>query len=177
MIIILKGDITPDQRQALETELKQYDIELHPITGKSRNVIALVGDTAGIDQSHIRSLPGVADTVRIQSKHKLVSRETHPEPTIIQIAGGKVKIGAKHIALSAGPCSVDTLDKLLKDAEQIRKLGIPLLRGGAFKPRTSPYDFQGHGEKGLEFLAKARDEFGLPIITEVMTVQIGRAHV
>ena len=104
MIVILRNDITPEQREYLEKELKSYGVNLYPIIGTSRTVIALVGDTASIDEMHIQAIPGVAGTVRIQSKHKLVSLETQPEATQVEIAG-KVKIGRGWIAVCAGPCS------------------------------------------------------------------------
>ena len=134
--------------------------------GVHRTIIGLVGDLSQFEALNLRTMPGVADVVRISTPYKLVSREHHPHKSVIVVGG--VPIGPGTFTLVAGPCAVETPDQTLAAARMAKNAGAALLRGGAFKPRTSPYAFQGLGEKGLRILAEVRDEVGLPLVTEVV---------
>src|ERR1700689_293799 len=134
--------------------------------GMSRTIVGLVGDVDHLDTLNLRSLPGVSDVMRISAPYKLVSREHHRERSVIRVAG--VPIGPDTLTVIAGPCAVETAEQTLASALMARAAGASLLRGGAYKPRTSPYAFQGLGEAGLKILADVRTETGLPIVTEVV---------
>ena len=134
--------------------------------GVHRTIIGLVGDLSQFEALNLRTMPGVADVVRISTPYKLVSREHHPHKSVIVVGG--VPIGPGTFTLVAGPCAVETPDQTLAAARMAKNAGAALMRGGAFKPRTSPYAFQGLGEKGLRILAEVRDEVGLPLVTEVV---------
>jgi 3-deoxy-7-phosphoheptulonate synthase len=134
--------------------------------GVHRTIVGLVGDVALFESLNLRALPGVIDVVRISVPYKLVSLEHHPQRSTILVGG--VPIGPGHLTLIAGPCAVETPEQTLQSAQLARAAGASLLRGGAFKPRTSPYAFQGLGEKGLRILAEVREEVGLPVVTEVL---------
>ncbi|MBY8852482.1 3-deoxy-7-phosphoheptulonate synthase, partial [Saccharothrix sp. MB29] len=135
--------------------------------GVNRTVIGLVGDVDQFDDHHLRSLQGVADVVRISAKYKLVSREHHPHRSAVRVGG--VPIGPDTVTLIAGPCAVETFDQTLEAATMAREAGATLLRGGAYKPRSSPYAFQGLGPLGLRILAEVREATGLPVVTEVVS--------
>src|ERR1700754_2380926 len=134
--------------------------------GMSRTIVGLVGDVDPLDTLNLRGMPGVSDVVRITSPYKLVSREHHRERSVIRVAG--VPIGPDTLTVIAGPCAVETAEQTMAAALMARAAGASLLRGGAFKPRSSPYAFQGLGETGLKILAEVRAETGLPIVTEVI---------
>src|SRR6202161_3761881 len=134
--------------------------------GMSRTIVGLVGDVDHLGTLNLRGMPGVSDVVRITAPYKLVSREHHRERSVIRVAG--VPIGPDTLTVIAGPCAVETLEQTLGAARMARAAGASLLRGGAFKPPTSPYAFQGLGEVGLKILAEVREETGLPIVTEVI---------
>jgi 3-deoxy-7-phosphoheptulonate synthase len=134
--------------------------------GVTRTIVGLVGDIALFQTLNLGALPGVRDVIRISQPFKLVSRESHPEPSTVLVGG--VPIGPKTATLIAGPCAVETPEQTLEACRMAQRAGAALLRGGAYKPRTSPYAFQGLGEKGLRILAEVRDEVGLPVVTEVV---------
>lgn len=159
---------TREEVVTIEKLLQQQGIRCERLTGEKQTVIAVIGATNGLDVYSFSSLPGVQDVVRVSNPLKLVSRSTHPEDTIITFSDGtKIGAGAPSVMI-AGPCSVESEDQLRRTAEMVRKNGVRFLRGGAFKPRTSPYSFQGLGFDGLELLKKVSEEFGLFIVTEVM---------
>lgn len=168
MIITLKSGITPGQYKSLLDRIEGTGLEPHIDKGESETVIGLRGNTKTIETSYFM-VDGVESVMRASKRYKLVSREFHPSDSVVDISG--VKIGNGDFAVIAGPCSVESEDQLFAAAKAVKDSGALLLRGGAFKPRTSPYDFQGLGEKGLELLVKARDTFGLPIVTEIMGVE------
>lgn len=169
MIIIMQSQATPAEVTAVEEEIQRIGLRPFINPGVERKVIAVLG---GLDAKkanlveHFYSFPGVVRVDLISHLWKLASREYHPSDTVIDVAG--VKIGGSQVAIAAGPCSVESEEQLVKIAEQVKTSGAHLLRGGAFKPRTSPYAFQGLGEEGLKYLAKAREVTGLPVVTEVM---------
>ncbi len=168
MIIIMKPDSTDEQINHVVEKLKQHGFGIHLSKGVERTVIGAIGDKTAIELESIQMLPGVSEIVPIRKPYKLVSREFKRSDSIIKISKS-LSIGAsKKIAIIAGPCSVESKDGLLEIAKAVKKAGATALRGGAFKPRTSPYSFQGLGKKGLEILKLAREETGLPVVTEVL---------
>ena len=171
MIVVMKADATAAQIGAVIAKAEQMGCQTHPIYGEHRTVVALVGDLTHVTRETFNTMVGVSETLRIEEPYKLSSRTTRPENTVIEINGTGVKVGGPEIVVMAGPCSVESREQIIETAKAVKAAGAKVLRGGAFKPRTSPYDFQGHGLKGLEYLAEAREVTGLPVITEVMTVE------
>lgn len=169
MIVVMKSGITPAETQAVITKAQSLGVQTHPIYGENRTVVALVGDLTGISKDTFNAMDGVAQVMRIQEPYKLASRTARPENTIIEV--GTVRIGGPDVVIMAGPCSVEGREQIIEQAHMVKEAGAHILRGGAYKPRTSPYSFQGLGVKGLEYLAEAREATGLPIITEVMTTE------
>jgi 3-deoxy-7-phosphoheptulonate synthase len=152
-------------------EITRMGATPHLSQGQFRTVIGAVGDEAKLDQNHLAALEGVQEVVPIMKPYKLASREFHNEDSIVEIGGGsvpKVKVGGKHAMSIAGPCAVENEEMLNRIAREVRDGGATVLRGGAFKPRTSPYSFQGHGETALKWMRACGDELGMPICTEVM---------
>ena len=167
MVITMAKGATEEQVAHVMERVKASGCEPHPIYGVERTVVAAVGDERGKPLlKALASAPGVEKVTPILQPYKLVGSEVHPEPSVVEIAG--VKFGGKHFGVIAGPCSVETREQTLATARVVRKAGARLMRGGAFKPRTSPYSFQGLAEEGLKLLSEARDETGLGIVTEVM---------
>lgn len=167
MIVVMKPGATAAEIGAVIRKAEQMGLSTHPIYGENRTVVALVGDLTGIQRETFDVMAGVLQTLRIQEPYKLTSRTARPDNTIIDISN-KVRVGGTDIAVMAGPCSVESRSQIIEIAHAVKEAGATVLRGGAFKPRTSPYDFQGLGLQGLEYLAAAREATGLPIITEVM---------
>ncbi|MFA5183463.1 MAG: 3-deoxy-7-phosphoheptulonate synthase, partial [Syntrophales bacterium] len=168
MIIIMKPDASDEQINAVSEKLKNRGFGIHLSKGTERTVIGAIGDKVSLQLETIQMLPGVSEIVPIRKPYKLVSREFRAEDTIIKI-NDKVSIGAgQTIAIMAGPCSVEGKQEMTEVAEAVKNGGANILRGGAFKPRTSPYSFQGMGEEGLKLLADAKKKYGLPIVTEAL---------
>jgi 3-deoxy-7-phosphoheptulonate synthase len=165
MLILMKADATAEQIEATCKAVKDLGFAAHPIPGAVRTAIGITGNKGPLDPALFTRLEGVADAVPVSQPYKLVSREVKPETTVIDL--GSVKIGDGSFCVMAGPCAVEGREQLLSTAAHVKAHGAHMLRGGAFKPRTSPYDFQGLREGGLELLAEARSQTGLPIITEV----------
>ena len=167
MIIVMEADASQDQIEAVENKIRSLGYRVHEIVGVERKVIGAVGDERGKEQLQaISCMAGVESAIPILKPYKLASREVKPSSTIVDVAG--VSIGGKEIAVMAGPCSVESKEQICRTANLIKEAGANILRGGAFKPRTSPYSFQGMEEEGLQLLDEARRESGLPIVTEVM---------
>jgi 3-deoxy-7-phosphoheptulonate synthase len=145
---------------------ERLGLKAHPIPGAQRTAIGLTGNKGAIGPGAFENLPGVFEVIPVSHPYKLVSREFHPGDTVVSMGG--VPIGGPRIVVIAGPCAVESLEQTLTVAREVKRKGASLLRGGAFKPRTSPYSFQGLGEEGLRILAAARDETGLPVVTEVL---------
>jgi len=168
MIIIMRPDATEEQINHVTEKLKKHGFGVHLSKGVERTVIGAIGDKSAIELQTLEMLPGVSEIVPIRKPYKLVSREFKLEDTVVEI-GNKVKIGkGEKICVIAGPCSVESREQIMEVAEGVKRAGAEALRGGAFKPRTSPYSFQGLGEEGLKLLAEARKRTGLPIVTEVL---------
>ena len=167
MFVAMKPHATEAEFEAVIGKVRSLGLTPHPISGTERRVVAVVGNTGAVDPDDFAMLPGVAEALRVSQPFKLVSREVKEEDTVIDVGG--VKVGGRAIVVMAGPCSVESKDQILETAHAVKKAGASFLRGGAWKPRTSPYEFQGLREEGLKLLALARQETGLKVITEVMS--------
>jgi 3-deoxy-7-phosphoheptulonate synthase len=171
MIIVLKKDVTQQQFQEALDMIKELGYHAHVIQGTERTVIGAVGSGRGKDKLQaMENLPGVENVVPILQPYKLASSEIKPEKTVVPIRG-TVKVGGDAVVVMAGPCSVESEEQIIETARAVKAAGASILRGGAFKPRTSPYSFQGLEEEGLLLLRDARDATGLPIVTEIMKPQ------
>ncbi len=166
MIAILKQGTTEEQQNNFTSWLKAQGLDVHISKGEFQTVIGLIGDTTKLDADLIASLSMVETVKRVSDPFKSANRKFHPDDSVIDCAG--VKIGAGNFAVIAGPCSVESEEQLTGIARDVKAAGCDMLRGGAFKPRTSPYDFQGLKAEGIELLIKAKKETGLPIVTEIM---------
>ena len=165
MIIVMGATATAEQVENVIEKVHSFGLRTHPIYGVQKTVIGIVGDDKTRVVENMQGMPGIEDIIPILQPYKFAGREAHPEDSVISI--GPARIGGKSVVVIAGPCAVESEDQLLTIASAVKKSGAGILRGGAFKPRTSPYSFQGLGEEGLQFLAEAREETGLQIITEV----------
>ena len=170
MIAILKAGTPKEQIDNLIRWLENQGLKIHISEGDRHTVLGLVGDTGGIDMDLLASLDIVQDVKRVSEPYKRCSRDFQPQDTVIEIGTSGVKLGGGNFCFIAGPCSVETHEQIIDVAKSVKAAGANILRGGAFKPRTSPYDFQGLGALGIEMLLEAKKETGLPIITEVMNV-------
>ena len=169
MIVVLKHNPNRDQLESLISWLQEKGITIHTSIGEAHTILGLVGDTSQLDIDLIAALDIVEDVKRVQEPYKNANRKFHPDDTIVDVSG--VKIGGGNFAMIAGPCSVESEEQIVGVANDVKKAGAKLLRGGAFKPRTSPYDFQGLKAEGLRLLSVAKKETGLPIVTEIMDVR------
>jgi len=167
MIIIMKHDATQAQIDYVVAKVEGLGYEAHLSAGQERTIVGVIGDDRPIDPGNFRPIQGVENVLSILKPFKLASREMHPMDTVVDVDG--LLIGGNELVIMAGPCSVENRDQLLETAHAVKESGATILRGGAFKPRSSPYSFQGLGEEGLELLAEARLETGLKIITEAMS--------
>ena len=166
MIVVMKKNATESQIQRVIEKIKENKLKPYVSKGEILTIIGIIGDERKVPESQIRSMEGVEKIMPILAPYKLASRDFHPENKIIDVDG--IKIGGSDIIIMAGPCSVESKDQIIETAQSIKKAGAKILRGGAFKPRTSPYSFQGMGEEGLKLLKEAKEETGMPVITEVM---------
>ena len=166
MIIVTKHGVTQEELDHIRERVESFGLRTHVVVGEHRTVIACVGDEERLQNIPLRSIPGVEAVQPVMRPYKLASRDFSAEPSRIPL--GSAEIGGSELVVIAGPCSVEGKDMLESTAKEIRAHGARALRGGAFKPRSSPYSFQGLGEEGLKILAEVRAETGLPIVTEVM---------
>ncbi|MBE6925490.1 MAG: 3-deoxy-7-phosphoheptulonate synthase [Ruminococcaceae bacterium] len=169
MIAVLKQGTTPQQTQYLVNWLKNMGMDVHISEGKEVTILGLIGDTSRVDIELLNSLEIVSTVKRISEPFKQANRKFHPKDTVVEI--GNVRIGGGHFAMIAGPCSVESLEQIIEVATAVKKSGADILRGGAFKPRTSPYAFQGLKDEGIRLLLEAKKATGLPIITEIMNIR------
>jgi len=167
MIAVIKNNTTQEQIDHLIGWLKEQNVDVHISQGDDYTVLGLVGDTTRVDIDLLNSLAIVETVKRVSEPFKQCNRKFHPEDTVVDING--VKIGGGNFAIIAGPCSVESREQIIEVAKSVKAAGATLLRGGAFKPRTSPYDFQGLKADGLELLLEAKKETGMPIVTEIMS--------
>lgn len=166
MIVVMKPKATKENIDKVIARIETAGLKTHLSKGEEVTIVGVIGDKSKIANLEMNMMEGVEKTVRITEKYKLVSRHFHPENTVVDVAG--VKIGGKKIAVMAGPCSVESIDQLREAARAVKAGGAEFLRGGAFKPRTSPYDFQGLAENGLKMLRQVADEEGLKVVTEIV---------
>jgi 3-deoxy-7-phosphoheptulonate synthase len=169
MIVVMQKGATQDQINHMAKRVEELGLKSHVIVGTERTVIAAIGEKREQMRESLESGPGVAEVVPILAPYKVASREVKPEPT--QVVAGSLTVGAGVLGVIAGPCSVETEEQILESARAVKAAGATALRGGAFKPRTSPYSFQGLKEVGLKLLAAAREETGLAVVTEVMSTE------
>ena len=166
MIVIMDAQATMKEKSAVIARAESLGFKIHLSDGKERTIIGIIGDKRDLDKEQIERMPGVERVVPVLKPFKVASREFKPEDTMFSI--GEHTVGGKDLIIMAGPCSVESRSQIIETAHAVKEAGAHVLRGGAFKPRSSPYAFQGMGEEGLKYLAEAREETGLPIITEVM---------
>ena len=165
MIIVLKPGLADGELRSIEEAVKKAGASPVLVEGRERSVVAVIG-AAKIETSAFEGLPGVVQVVRISKSYKLASRDVKKDDTLVKV--GDLTIGGEQVVVMAGPCSVENRKMLLESAQKLSAMGVTILRGGAYKPRTSPYAFQGHGEDALKLLAEARDMTGMKVVTEVM---------
>jgi 3-deoxy-7-phosphoheptulonate synthase len=169
MFVAMKPHATQADFDAVVEKIRALGLTPHPITGTERKVVAVIGNTASVDPEDFSGMAGVAEAMRVSQPFKLVSREVREEDTVLDVGGAR--IGGRAICVMAGPCSVESREQILEAAHAVKAAGATFLRGGAYKPRTSPYEFQGLREEGLKLLALAREQTGLKVVTEVMSTE------
>ncbi len=167
MLIVMRHGATQQEIERVVAVIRDMGYEASPLPGAQRTAVGLVGNDGRVDASRLEGLPGVQEVIQVTKPYKQVSREWKPDTTVVRLAGG-VTVGGSDVAVIAGPCSVESERQILDAARVVREAGAVILRGGAWKPRTSPYSFQGLGKPGLKLLAKAREEIGILICTEAM---------
>ena len=168
MLVVMKAQATPEQIQAVCEHIEQLGFRAHPLPGAQRTAIGITGNKGEVDRGNLESLSGVAEVIRVSKAYKLASRDVKEEDTVISFPGTDAAIGGRNLAIVAGPCSIESRDQAFAIAEQVAASGAQFFRGGAFKPRTSPYAFQGLGLEALRIMADIRDRYGLRIVTEAI---------
>jgi 3-deoxy-7-phosphoheptulonate synthase len=166
MLIVMKTDATEREIADVVSVVTDLGYRAHPLPGAQRTAIAITGNQGAVDASRFENLPGVAEAIRVSKPYKLITLDLRPEKTIVRV--GDATIGGSELAIIAGPCAVESRTQAFAVAERVRRSGARFFRGGAFKPRTSPYAFQGLGEEGLKILAEVREAYGLKIVTEAL---------
>ncbi len=170
MLVVMSHNASPDDIRGVVDMIRELGYEAAPIPGKQRTAVGLIGNDGKVDAGRIEALPGVLQIIHVSQPYKQVSREWREEPTIIRLFNGTT-IGGSEVAVMAGPCSVESEEQILAIAHHLRGAGATILRGGAFKPRSSPYSFQGMGLEGLKLLARAREETGMAVVTEAIDTE------
>ena len=170
MLVVMQSHASQEQIRAVCDKIESLGLKAHPIPGAIRTAIGITGNEGAVDLGVLESLPGVIECIPVSKPYKLVSRDVKEEDTVLRIPTprGEVSVGGEKIALIAGPCAIESEEQAFAVAERVAKIGVRLFRGGAYKPRTSPYSFQGLGECGLKILAKVREKFGFGIVTEAI---------
>src|SRR3954470_4784760 len=166
MLVVMHSHATPEQIEQVVAAIRRMNLTPHPLPGATRTAIGITGNIGAVDPRTLEVLPGVMELIRVTRPYKLASREMHPEDTVVKLP--QTRIGPGTFTIIAGPCSVEDEEMILRTAEFLRGQGVRLMRAGAFKPRTSPYAFQGMGQKGLDILVKAREKTGIGVVTELM---------
>lgn len=166
MLIVMKHDATDSQIDAVMRVIEQLGFKGHPMPGATRTAIGITGNQGAVDPSHFENLAGVAEAIRVSKPYKLITLDLRPEKTVVRV--GDATIGGDELAIIAGPCAIESRAQAFAIAEAVRRSGARFFRGGAYKPRTSPYAFQGLGEEGLKILADIREAYGLKIVTEAL---------
>lgn len=168
MLVVMKAHATPEEIQAVCEQIEQLGYRAHPLPGAQRTAIGITGNQGEIDRGNLEEMSGVAEVIKVSKPYKLVSRDVKEEDTVISFPGTNATIGGHNLAMIAGPCSIETREQAFAVAEQVAAAGAQFFRGGAYKPRTSPYAFQGLGEEALKIMAEIREKFGLRIVTEAI---------
>ena len=168
MLVVMKAQATPEEIQAVCEHIGHLGFRAHPMPGAQRTAIGITGNQGQIDQGNLEEMSGVAEVIPVSKPYKLVSRDVKEEDTIIRFPGTNATIGGRDLAMIAGPCSIETREQAFAVAEKVAAAGAQFFRGGAYKPRTSPYAFQGLGEEALKIMAEIRERFGLRIVTEAI---------
>jgi 3-deoxy-7-phosphoheptulonate synthase len=168
MLVVMKAQATPEEIQAVCDHIVQLGFRPHPLPGAQRTAIGITGNQGEANRGNLESLSGVAEVIRVSKAYKLASRDVKEEDTVVRFAGSNAAIGSRNLAVIAGPCSIETRDQAFAIAEQVAASGAQFFRGGAYKPRTSPYAFQGLGLEAMKIMAEIRDKFGLRIVTEAL---------
>jgi 3-deoxy-7-phosphoheptulonate synthase len=168
MLVVMKAQATPEEIQAVCDHIEQMGFRAHPLPGAQRTAIGITGNPGEIDRGNFEDLSGVADVIRVSKPYKLASRDVKEEDTIVRFPGTDAAIGGRNLAIVAGPCSIENRDQAFAIAEQVAAGGAQFFRGGAYKPRTSPYAFQGLGLEALKIMSEIRDKYGLRIVTEAI---------
>lgn len=169
MLVVMQRDATKEQVAHVVKTISEMGLMPHPLPGATRTAIGITGNTGSVDSRTLEVLPGVSDCIKVTKQYKLTGREMHPQDTVVKI--GSTTIGPGTFTIIAGPCSVENEAMIMRSAEMLMQRGVKLMRAGAFKPRTSPYSFQGMGQKGLDLLCKAREKTGIGIVTELMDTE------
>jgi 3-deoxy-7-phosphoheptulonate synthase len=167
MLVVMRHGAVPEEVQRVVDVILEMGYEARPIPGRQRTAIGLVGNDGKVDGGRLEALPGVVQVIHVTQPYKQVSREWRDEPTVVELPNG-TRVGGPEVVFMAGPCAVESESQILETAHRLQAAGATILRGGAFKPRSSPYSFQGLGVRGLELLARAREETGLAIVTEAL---------
>ena len=168
MLVVMQAQATEDQISAVCKKIESLGYRAHSMPGAQRTAIGITGNKGEVEAGTLEEMPGVQEVIRVSKPYKLVSRDTKPDNTVIKFPNSPVTIGGKDLAIVAGPCGIESRDQAFATAERVARAGAQFFRGGAYKPRTSPYSFQGLGEEGLKIMAEGRDRFGLLIITEAV---------
>lgn len=166
MLVVMKTDATPSQIDAVVRVIAELGFRGHPLPGAQRTAIGITGNQGAVEATRFENMPGVAEVIRVTKPYKLITLDLRPEKTIVRV--GDATIGGEELAILAGPCAVESREQTFAIAETVKQSGARFFRGGAFKPRTSPYSFQGLGEEALRILAEVRENFGLKIVTEAL---------
>ncbi len=170
MLVVMQSNATEEQVRAVCQRIESLGLRPHPIPGAARTAIGITGNSGEVDTGALESMPGVVECIPVSKPYKLVSRDVKAENSVVRVPtpSGDVTFGGQAVAIVAGPCAVETREQVFTIAERIRAAGVRLFRGGAYKPRTSPYSFQGLGEDGLKILAEVREKFGMGVVTEAV---------
>jgi len=168
MLVVMKPTASDEEVRAVCEKIQAMGFRAHPMPGAQRTAVGITGNPGPLDPELFEGMAGVAEAIRVSKPYKLVSREIRDEDSLVRVGDAGLVVGGKELAIIAGPCAIESRDQAFRAAERVARAGVRLFRGGAFKPRTSPYSFQGLGEEGLEILAKVRERFGLLIVTETV---------
>src|SRR3974390_2438562 len=168
MLVVMKAQATPEEIQVVCKHIEQLGFRAHPLPGAQRTAIGITGNQGEVDRGNLEEMSGVVEVIRVSKPYKLASRDVKEEDTVIRFAGTDATIGGRRLAIVAGPCSIESREQAFAIAEHVSAAGAQFFRGGAYKPRTSPYAFQGLGVEAVKIMAEIRDQFGLRIITEAI---------
>ena len=168
MLVVMKAQATEEQVRAVCQKIEKLGYRAHPMPGATRTAIGITGNKGEVEQGTLEEMPGVQEVIQVSKPYKLVSRDVKEENTIIRFPGTATTIGGTGLAIVAGPCAIENREQAFTVAERVHRAGAQFFRGGAYKPRTSPYSFQGLGEEGLRIMADIRQEFGMKITTEAI---------